>query len=39
MPVFYKNHYPVVRNGLVYEDRVMKVWPAVMFRYLMWALP
>ena len=39
MPVFYKNHLPFLRNGLVYEDRVLKAWPVAMFRYLMWWLP
>jgi beta-galactosidase/beta-glucuronidase len=34
MPYFYASHYPIVRNGLVYEDRVGKAWPLAMFNYL-----
>lgn len=39
LPFFFPNHLPVLRNGLVYEDRVMKIWPVILFRYFMWLLP
>ncbi|MBL0156916.1 MAG: hypothetical protein IPP47_07395 [Bryobacterales bacterium] len=39
MPYFYPNHYPMNRNGLVYEDRVQKSWPMLMFQYLTATLP
>lgn len=33
MPYFYPGHYPIVRNGLVYEDRTEKQWPIAVFGY------
>lgn len=39
MPIFYKNHYPMLRNGLVYEDRAEKRWPAEVFKTLVQFMP
>jgi beta-galactosidase/beta-glucuronidase len=39
MGFFYPGHYPMLRNGLVYEDRVEKAQPISIFHYLMQLLP
>lgn len=39
MGYFYQNHYPWLRNGLVYEDRAPKLWPMAFFARAMAMLP
>ncbi len=36
---FYPKHIPIVRVGLVYEDRTWKAWPTAVFYKLMQQLP